>query len=81
MGLMGANAQSNKYDLNDDEDVNITDVIALVNYILGQTTPTDNAPCEAVDLGLPSGTKWASCNVGDLFLDFEVHRFSSFRVM
>ena len=64
MGLMGANAQSNKYDLNDDEDVNITDVIALVNYILGQTTPTDNAPCEAVDLGLPSGTKWASCNVG-----------------
>ena len=23
----------------------------------------------------------ASCNVGDLFLDFEVHRFSSFRVM
>ena len=64
MGLMGANAQSNKYDLNEDEDVNITDAILLVNYIIGQTTPTDNAPCEAVDLGLPSGTKWASCNVG-----------------
>ena len=64
MGLMGANAQSNKYDLNDDEDVNITDVIALVNYILGQSTSIDKAPCEAVDLGLPSGTKWAPCNVG-----------------
>lgn len=104
MGLMGANAQSNKYDLNDDgdvnvidvtllvskilaqneesgydlnddEDVNITDVILLVNYILGKdnglgdtsqaylTCPDDNHP-HLIDLGLPSGTKWACCNVG-----------------
>lgn len=96
MGLMGANAQSNKYDLNDDEDVNITDVtllvtkildqnngneydlnddrdvnitdvILLVNYILNQN---DNLICpdshhpHMIDLGLPSGTKWACCNVG-----------------
>ena len=114
MGLMGANAQSNKfdlnedghvnitdvtklvtnildqnningYDLNDDGDVNITDVIMMVNYILGDdngntngggnsggigdtsqaylTCPDDNHP-HMIDLGLPSGTKWACCNVG-----------------
>ena len=113
MGLVGANAQSNKYDLNedgevnvtdvtllvtkildqnngneydlnDDEDVNITDVILMVNYILGNdngntngggngggigdtsqaylTCPDDNHP-HMIDLGLPSGTKWACCNV------------------
>ena len=27
-------------------------------------TAIDNSPAEAVDLGLPSGIKWASCNVG-----------------
>ena len=64
MGLVGARAQSNKFDLNEDGDVNITDVIMLVNHILDPTTSTDIALCEAVDLGLPSGTKWASCNLG-----------------
>lgn len=71
MGLMGANAQSNRYDVNADGNVNITDVIELVNYILGLNNgnPGDggnetNATGEAIDLGLPSGTKWASCNVG-----------------
>ena len=100
MGLMGANAQSNKYDLNEDGDVNvtdvtllvknildqnngngydlnedgdvnITDVILLVNYILGQNNGSGNgsgnggnATGVAIDLGLPSGTKWASCNIG-----------------
>lgn len=65
MGLVSANAQvNNDYDVNGDGHVNITDVSKLITFILGQTTPTDNAPCEAVDLGLPSGTKWASCNVG-----------------
>ena len=57
LGTSGAFAQSSKYDVNDDGDVNITDVIELVNIILGKQH-------EAVDLGLPSGTKWASCNVG-----------------
>ena len=36
MGLVGANAQSNKYDLNEDGDVNITDVTLLVTNILDQ---------------------------------------------
>ena len=57
LGTSGAFAQSSKYDVNDDGDVNITDVIELVNIILGKQH-------EAVDLGLPSGTKWATCNVG-----------------
>lgn len=71
MGLVSANAQSNKYDLNEDGDVNITDVIELVNYILGLNNENPggggnetDAPEKAIDLGLPSGTKWASCNVG-----------------
>ena len=57
LGTSGVFAQSSKYDVNDDGDVNITDVIELVNFILGKQH-------EAVDLGLPSGTKWSSCNVG-----------------
>ena len=93
LGTSGAFAQSNKYDLNGDGDVNITDVMNMVNYILGKdngnvggdVNVTDviemvnyilgqdngngsgsgsNSPAEAIDLGLPSGTKWASCNVG-----------------
>jgi hypothetical protein len=59
-GTSGAFAQSNKYDLNDDGVVDVTDVIQLVNYILGK----ENETHVAVELGLPSGTKWASCNVG-----------------
>lgn len=69
--MVGASAQSNRYDVNADGNVNITDVIELVNYILGLNNgnPGDggnetNATGEAIDLGLPSGTKWASCNVG-----------------
>ena len=57
LGTSGAFAQSSKYDLNGDGDVNVTDVIELINIILGKQH-------EAVDLGLPSGTKWAACNVG-----------------
>ena len=57
LGTSGAFAQSSKYDLNDDGDVNVTDVIELIGIILGKNH-------EAVDLGLPSGTKWAACNVG-----------------
>ena len=57
LGTSGAFAQSSKYDLNGDGNVNITDVIELVGIILGKNH-------EAVDLGLPSGTKWAACNVG-----------------
>ena len=47
--------------------VNIADVVTLVDYLLTGTwdepvTPPDEH--EWVDLGLPSGTLWATCNVG-----------------
>ena len=47
--------------------VNIADVVTLIDYLLTGTweepvTPPDNH--EWVDLGLPSGTLWATCNVG-----------------
>ncbi len=68
LGIMGASAQSYHYDVNNDGEVNINDVVALVNKILGKDNPGEGAGMEAgrevIDLGLPSGTKWATCNVG-----------------
>lgn len=71
-----ANAQTYTYDVNGDGEINITDVACLVNKILGVpnpgeeqqpqaylTCPDDHHP-HLIDLGLPSGTKWACCNVG-----------------
>lgn len=49
-------------DVNGDHEVNIADVNALIDLILGGGAPQDNH--EYVDLGLPSGTLWATCNVG-----------------
>lgn len=53
-------------DVNGDGYVDISDVVELVNIILNgnQTSlcPDDNHP-HMIDLGLPSGTKWACCNV------------------
>ena len=63
---MGANAQTDNCDVNGDGVVNINDVIYVVDHVLGKghaSTQTGEAG-EAIDLGLPSGTKWASCNVG-----------------
>ena len=50
-------------DINGDDNVNVADIVGLVNTIkyLGGGGP-DNV--EAVDLKLPSGTKWANMNVG-----------------
>lgn len=47
--------------------VNIADVVTLIDYLLTgiweePVTPPDNH--EWVDLGLPSGTLWATCNLG-----------------
>lgn len=49
------------YDVNDDGKVDVSDVTALINYIL-DITPIVH---DYVDLGLPSGTLWATENVGD----------------
>ena len=60
-------------DANLDGQVSITDVTALIDYLLtGEwaTMGDDDDPeefatqFEWVDLGLPSGTLWATCNVG-----------------
>lgn len=64
LGIMGASAQKYHYDVNNDGSVNITDAIAVINKTLGKDNPGDFFFAEAVDLGLPSGTKWASCNIG-----------------
>ena len=69
--IFKANAQSNlNGDMNQDGDKNITDVVLLVDEILHGANPhayltcPDNRHPHMIDLGLPSGTKWACCNVG-----------------
>ena len=49
-------------DVNKDGEINIADVNAIIDLILGGGAHQDNH--EYVDLGLPSGTLWATCNVG-----------------
>ena len=55
-------------DVNHDGDVDISDVVLLVNIILNghrfYLACPDDAHPHLIDLGLPSGTKWACCNVG-----------------
>ena len=75
LGGNPANFSISLADLNNDDDVTITDVLAIVDLILNGgngigdtsqaylTCPDDNHP-HMIDLGLPSGTKWACCNVG-----------------
>lgn len=53
----------NQYDANHDGSVDVADITAVANYILnGPSAPADTH--DYVDLGLKSGLKWASCNVG-----------------
>ena len=47
-------------DVDGDGTVSVTDVAWIVNHILG----VNDNNFIAIDLGLPSGTKWACCNVG-----------------
>ena len=49
-------------DVNNDGEVNIADVNAIIGIILKGTSATEEH--EYVDLGLPSGTLWATCNIG-----------------
>ncbi len=81
MGHVSDNMIEANADVNGDGDVSVTDVMGVVKIILngganggngggiGDTTqayikcPDTNHP-HMIDLGLPSGTKWACCNVG-----------------
>lgn len=59
IGTVDIHAQSSyHYDVNNDGEVNVMDAVLVVNYILGNPSP------EAIDMGLPSGIKWATFNVG-----------------
>ena len=52
-------------DVNKDGEVTIADINTVIDIILGGSTPPPPVPVpEYVDLGLPSGTLWATCNVG-----------------
>ena len=55
-------------DVDQDGLVNISDVTGLIDYLLKGSWPDDPVTPpdlhEYVDLGLPSGTLWATCNVG-----------------
>ena len=48
-------------DVNEDSSINISDVNEIINIILN---PVEVEEHEWVDLGLPSGTLWATCNIG-----------------
>lgn len=50
-------------DVNMDGKVNRLDIPLIVNIILRGGCPDAHHP-HTIDLGLPSGTKWACCNVG-----------------
>ncbi len=68
-----SNAQTYHLDVNGNGTIDVTDAMLIVDYILGKplpkeggesqfTCPDSNHP-HLIDLGLPSGTKWACCNV------------------
>jgi len=64
-----SNAQEcQRGDVNSDGAVDVADVACLISYILSgywpEDTVTPSGEHQWVDLGLPSGTLWATCNVG-----------------
>ena len=61
----GNNTYEGRADVNADGEVTIADINSVINIILGDATPTTPThDPEYVDLGLPSGTLWATCNIG-----------------
>ena len=55
---------NNAADVNHDGEINIADINAVIDIILGGGVPPTPDDHEYVDLGLPSGTLWATCNIG-----------------
>ncbi len=61
---------SGRADVNGDGNVDVADISTVIDIMAGKIVEEDpvmgSAPAgvEAVDLGLPSGTRWASMNVG-----------------
>ena len=69
LNIMAESNYSEAADVNEDDKVDIADFVTILNIMAGQsitynlTCPDDHHP-HAIDLGLPSGTKWCCCNVG-----------------
>ena len=62
---MIANNRFERGDVNQDGTTSIKDVSILIDYLLSNEWPAPSVPVhEFVDLGLSSGTLWATCNVG-----------------
>ncbi len=59
---VAGHSQAYHYDVNGDGAVTAADVTALYDYFLGNVPISQEH--EYVDLGLPSGTLWATTNVG-----------------
>ncbi|MBQ9575558.1 MAG: leucine-rich repeat protein [Muribaculaceae bacterium] len=59
--ILGVNASTAAADVNSDSEVSIADINAIIDIILSNQEHQEH---EWVDLGLPSGTLWATCNVG-----------------
>lgn len=68
LSSLNANAQNVRGDVNQDGQVNISDVTELIDYLLrgswGDIPVTQEEWKKVVDLGLPSGTLWATKNIG-----------------
>ena len=60
---MSANRTAPRGDVNGDGETTITDVTVLINYLLSHEWPASLVD-EYVDLGLGSGTLWATHNLG-----------------
>lgn len=60
-----ANTQATEMtDLDKDSRLTIADITSLISMIYTSSCDYDNNGHRFVDLGLPSGTLWATCNVG-----------------
>lgn len=58
--ILGMGNYSNT-DLNGDNTTDVSDINIVINIILGMDVPETH---EYVDLGLPGGVLWATCNIG-----------------
>ena len=61
--ILGGYGDFHAADVNGDGEVTIADINAIIDIILGGGSPSQDEP-DFVDLGLPSGTLWATCNIG-----------------
>ena len=62
IGVILGGGSNSRADVNCDGEINIADVSAVIGIIMGGGPSHDDH--EYVDLGLPRGTLWATCNIG-----------------